>query len=154
VLPDKHQAADVLMPPDRRGGGGGLHLGDGVHMLAPLGMRGIIEDQIHGVSPLRGRGLEQCWRLLLQRRFGGPALHEAEVIEAGPVALDVQRTASMGDMMPAPGEGHHHNQEAERLDMIPMNVVVQGTKALVKRAGHAYETKPEAMLPEPMVNGR
>jgi hypothetical protein len=35
-----------------------------------------------------------------------------------------------------------------------MKVVVQGTKELVKRAGHAYDTKHEAMLPEPMVTGR
>jgi hypothetical protein len=70
------------------------------------------------------------------------------------VALAVQITASIGDIMPAPGEGHHQNQEAEILEMIPMKVVVQGPKELVKRAGHAYETKHEAMLPEPRVNGR
>jgi hypothetical protein len=38
--------------------------------------------------------------------------------------------------------------------MVPLKVAVQGTKARVERAGHAYEAQPEAMLPEPMGNGR
>jgi hypothetical protein len=37
--------------------------------------------------------------------------------------------------------------------MVPMKVAVQGTNELVERAGHAYDAKHEAMLPEPMVNG-
>jgi hypothetical protein len=57
-------------------------------------------------------------------------------------------------MMPAPGKGPHQDQPAEIRAMIPMNVVVQGTKARVKRAEHAYDANHEAMLPEPMVNGR
>jgi hypothetical protein len=70
------------------------------------------------------------------------------------VVLGLQITASVGDMMPAPDEGHHQDQQAEILDMVPMNVMVQGTKELVKRAGHTYDAKHEAILPEPMVNGR
>ena len=35
-----------------------------------------------------------------------------------------------------------------------MKVVLQGMKELVERAGHTYNPKHEAMLPEPMVNGR
>jgi acetolactate synthase regulatory subunit len=62
-------------------------------MLAPFGMLGIIEDQIHGVPRLRDQGLEQFLRLLLQRGFGVRALQQKEVIEAGPVVLDVQTTA-------------------------------------------------------------
>ena len=56
--------------------------------------------------------------------------------------------------MSALGEGHHQDQQAEILAMIPRKVVVQGTKERVKRAGHAYDAKHEAILPKPMVNGR
>jgi hypothetical protein len=38
--------------------------------------------------------------------------------------------------------------------MVSMKVAVQGTKELVERAGHAYDATHEAILPEPMVNGR
>ena len=117
-------------------------------------MLGSIEHQRHRVSRLWGQGPESCLRRLPQCGFGVPALHQEEVSEAGPVVLGLQITVSGGHMMSAPGEGHHQDQQAERLEMIPMNVVVQGTKELVKRAGHAYDPKHKAMLPEPMVNGR
>jgi hypothetical protein len=140
--------------PAIRVGGGVLHLGDGVHVLAPFGMLGIIEDQIHGVPRLRGQGPEQFLRLLLQRGFGVPALHQEEVVDAGPVGRGLQLSVEVGHLRPAAGEGYHHDQPAERLARVPMNVAVQGTKELVERAGHAYDTTSEAILPEPMVNGR
>jgi len=56
--------------------------------------------------------------------------------------------------MPAPSEDHDQDQHAEILAMVPMKVAMQGTKALVERAGHAYDAKHEAILPEPMVNWR
>jgi hypothetical protein len=76
------------------------------------------------------------------------------VVEPGPVVLGSQIAVYVGHMMPAPGEGHHHDQSANILEMVPLKVVVQRTKALVQRAGHTSHPNHEAMLPEPLVNGR
>ena len=85
---------------------------------------------------------------------GGPALHQEKVVNAGPVVLGLPIAVEIGHMMLAPGEGHHHDQHAELLEMVPMQVAVQGAKELVERVGHAYNATHEAMLPELMVNGR
>ncbi len=116
-------------------------------------MRGIIEKQLPRVSRRWGQGPEPFLRLRPQCGFGVSALHQEEVMEAGPVVRGLQITGSVGDMRPAPGEGHHHDQPAARLDMVPMKVLVQGTKELVKRAGHTDDAQHAAMLPEPRVNG-
>src|SRR5262245_14005709 len=56
--------------------------------------------------------------------------------------------------MSAPGAGHSQGQQAKIREMIPMKMARQGTKELVEREGHTYNPKHEAILPEPMVNGR
>lgn len=50
VRPAAPQATDVWVTPDRRGGRGVLHRGDGGHLRAPCGLLGIIADQGHGLS--------------------------------------------------------------------------------------------------------
>jgi hypothetical protein len=104
--------------------------------------------------PAGGQRPAQLPRLLAQGRFGVPALHQEDVVDAGPVVLGIQIAGYVGHMMPTPGEDHDQDQLAAILAMVPMNVAMQWTKALIERAGHAYAATPEAILPEPMVNGR
>jgi alkylation response protein AidB-like acyl-CoA dehydrogenase len=43
--------------------------------------------------------------------------------------------------MAVPGKGHGRDQQAILREMVTMRAVVQRTKELVKRAGHAYDAK-------------
>ena len=131
-----------------------FHLGDGVPRLAPFGLLSIIEEQRHSGSRPRGQGPEQLLRLLLWRGFGVLALYQEDVVEPGPVMPGRQIAVSIGHMMPPPGDGYHPDQQAKILKMVLTNVALQGTKALVERAGHASDATHEAMLPKPMVTGR
>jgi hypothetical protein len=90
VLPAEQQATNLGVASDRRVGRGVLPRGDGGHRLAPCGLRGIIAHQLHGVSRLRGQGLEPLLCLLLQRGLGIPALSQEEVLEPGPMVLGLQ----------------------------------------------------------------
>jgi hypothetical protein len=70
------------------------------------------------------------------------------------VVLGLQIAVEIGDMLSAPCKGHRQDQQAKIRTMVPLQVPVQRTKDLVKRRGHTYDAKQEAMLPEPRVNGR
>src|SRR5882724_13534099 len=133
---------------------GGGFTGHGVHRLAPFGMLSIIEEQIPGGSRRRGQGPKPLRCLLRSRGFGVPTLHHEEGVEPAPVVPGLQIAGYIGHMMPPSGEGHHQDQPANILQMVPPQVALQGTKERVERAGHAYDAKHEAILPTPMVNGR
>jgi hypothetical protein len=127
VRSEEQRATDVLVAANIGAGRGVLHLGHRLQALPAFGLLGIVEDQIHGGPRPGGQSPEPLLRLLPPGRFGVPALHQEEVVDAGPVGRGLQLSVEVGHLRPAAGEGHHHDQPAERLARVPMNVAVQAT---------------------------
>jgi hypothetical protein len=97
---------------------------------------------------------QQGLGLLAEGCLGIPALDQEEVVEAGPMVRSIQIPIHVGDIPSPPHTGDGQDQEAKVGEMIPMKVPFQGLKKLVKRGGNPYDAEHEAMLLEPMVNGR
>jgi hypothetical protein len=154
VRSEAPRATDVWVAAESGVGGGVLQRGHRRQALPACGLLGIVAEQIHGVPRPGGQSPEPLPRLLAPGRCGVPALHQEDVVAAGPVVLGLQIAGYVSHLMPAPSEDHDHDQPAEILAMVPMTVAMQGTKALVERAGHASDATHAAILPEPMVNGR
>jgi hypothetical protein len=97
---------------------------------------------------------QQFLGLLAEGCLGIPALDQEEVVEAGPVVRSIQIPIHVGDIPPPPHKGDGKDQQAKVGEMIPMKVPLQGLKKLVKRGGNPYDAEHEAILLEPLVNGR
>jgi hypothetical protein len=154
VVAEDQDAADVLVASHVRVDRRVFPLGDRIHGLAPFGLLRIIDDEIERLSRLWVQGSQQLPGLLTEGCLRVPPLHEEEVVEAGPMALDIQIPVHIGHMAPAPREGHHQDQQAKVVEMGPMNAGAQGEKKLVERGGHAYDAKHGGNSPQPRVNGR
>src|SRR6266511_1491389 len=85
--------------------------------------------------------------LLTEGCLGIPSLHQEEVVEASAVMRGIQIPVEVGDIAPAPGEGHHQDQQAKIVEMVPIKAGAQGAKKLIKGRGNAYEAKHEGNFP-------
>jgi len=90
VLSEEQRATDVWVAAEIGVGRGVLPRGHRRQALPACGLLGIVEKQIHGVPRPGGQSPEQLPCLLAQGRCGVPALHQEDVVEAGPVVLGIQ----------------------------------------------------------------
>ena len=154
-LPAEEQnATDILVTPDVCLERWILHLGHGVHDLAPFGFLRVINAQVDG-RPLGGtKGAQPCLRLLAEGRFGVPSLDQEEIVEAGPVVLGLQIPVQVRDIPPSPHHRYGQDQQPEGGEMVPVKMPVQGPKKLVKGGGHAYDAEHGVILLRLLANGR
>jgi hypothetical protein len=125
----------ILMPPDVSLRCWVLHLGDRVNALPPLGLLGIIEDEIDRLLALRMQDPEKLLGLLPEDRFGVPACNQEEIVEARPVMRSLQMPIQARYMPTFPPDSHH--QQAKIRPMTPVKTGLQGSEELVERGRHA-----------------
>jgi hypothetical protein len=72
---------------------------------ALVGLLGVLQHQVNGVSRAHGEGAPPCVGFLAESGLRGPVLHEAAVVDAGPLVLDVPMPVQVSHVAPAPGQG-------------------------------------------------
>lgn len=114
--------ANVLMPPDDLSREGIMDKADGVHLLAPLPLLGIVYQELDDFSRL---GIELCQKVigrLPKERLFIESPHQEEVVEPAAVTevAFVQVAVEVADVPTSPGKCDKDHEDLEVLEVVPV----------------------------------
>ena len=119
---------DVLMAWDVSSGYMVIQPADPLHGLAAFVLFGVVQRHLDTITAFKAQQSQQVVGLQLQDYCGVPAVEVDKVVKSAAVGLAgrVQPPIEVGDGASSPGKGDQQNQSSKVLEVVPVELIVQG----------------------------
>ena len=134
---------DILMASDLSAGYGVVEPADPLHGLAAFLLFGTVQGHFDTLTGLGVQQRKQVAGFQLQDCYRVPAVYVEEVVKSAAVVLarSIQPPIEVGDGASSPCEGDQQDQSSKVLEVVPVELIVQGIEERLDFFGETDDLK-------------